>query len=559
MSMRSRIALLIIRAGEVRPTQVTGLRKHLSESRADRYIPRGQGKLEPSDGAVSLPTDKYWAKKLEIDYSTGKPEQTIENARLGIQMSPKLHDILRFNSFAVKYEVAGARWRRPEEPDALMDADLSYIYEELQKGGLRRKDDMQEAVTIEARRKVYHPIRDILNRLQWDGKDHFAELLPRYLGAAKTEYTTVATRLMFGGLVNRIMNPGCKYDTMVILIDEKQGGGKSTMCRFLAIKDDWYTAIKDLEKDNKVVEIITGHLVVEMEELEGMVKAKNIETVRSVLSAQKDTYRVPYDKYPQDVLRQNVFIGTSNDIACLPRDRAGNRRFIPVMCSSSKAEQHPLDNEAETRADIMQCYAQAMELYRRGELETKLPKEWEIALPTLQKEYMPEDTKALNIQAWIEDNWREFYCVQMIYKEALGGMGTPVQWETKEIAKILDTLECRTGKRMLRRRLTVTGSHKLERFEDSDDPAKKYGRQKAWELTEEAKIERYITHSIYDTFSIYQIYSEAGIKPKGLDVKPTQAELDMMADILDRVVDDDGQPMLKRDLDKDGKVIWTRA
>ena len=103
--------------------------------------------------------------------------------------------------------------------------------------------------------------------------------------------------------------------------------------------------------------------------MKATVTAKNIEQIKSFLSRQKETYKVPYELHPEDRPRQCVFCGTSNDLNFLPLDRTGNRRFAPVMTDMSKAEVHILDNEAKR----------------------------------LQKEFMPEDTNAGIIQAFLDD------------------------------------------------------------------------------------------------------------------------------------------------------------
>ena len=68
--------------------------------------------------------------------------------------------------------------------------------------------------------------------------------------------------------------------------------------------------------------------------------AKSIEEIRSFISRQKETYRTPYESQPKDRLRQCVFGGTSNRLDFLPLDRAGNRRFLPVMVCPKDAQVH---------------------------------------------------------------------------------------------------------------------------------------------------------------------------------------------------------------------------
>ena len=74
----------------------------------------------------------------------------------------------------------------------------------------------------------------------------------------------------------------------------------------------------------------------------------------------KDTYKVPYATYPEDRPRQCIFVGTSNNLDCLPLDRTGNRRFAPIEIDPKVAEAHILDDEEEARAYIVQAWAEAM-------------------------------------------------------------------------------------------------------------------------------------------------------------------------------------------------------
>ena len=424
-----------------------------------------------------------WMDGLETK-KDGKPYQTISNMLYAMEFSPVLAGTIRFNEFIEATELRGVPWKRYSK--RISDLDLAYIRFELEKGFLTNKRAIEDAVQIEAARNAYHPVKEVLNAIIWDGKDHISELFPKYLGAERCEYTTMITKIMFGGIIGRQYKPGMKFDTAPVLIDTEQGGGKSSMCKMLAMQDDWYTSLTSLNNENKVVETLTGHLICELEEMETLAKAKNIETVRSFLSRSADTYRTPYDKYPRDIMRKCICIGTSNDENFLPMDRAGNRRFLPIRCNKAKAEVHPLEDETATRKEILQCYAQAMELYQKGELPVKLPKEWEKELPIIQRDFLPEDEKAIRIEQWIVDDWKKItgignadtqkekakkaYCAAMIYKEALGNDGTPKPWESKEIAVILDKLT------------DVNGNLLLKRYENSDGIKRipGYGRCRAW-------------------------------------------------------------------------------
>ena len=119
----------------------------------------------------------------------------------------------------------------------------------------------------------------------------------------------------------------------------------SSFFRFLVGNDEWFS--DDLRKldDENVYRRMMGHWIIEMSEMIATGNAKNVEEIKSFLSRQKDTYKVPYDKFPADRPRQCVFAGTSNNLDFLPHDRSGNRRFLPIRIDLEKAEVRDCDPE----------------------------------------------------------------------------------------------------------------------------------------------------------------------------------------------------------------------
>ncbi len=121
--------------------------------------------------------------------------------------------------------------------------------------------------------------------------------------------------------------------------------------------------------------------------------AKSIEEIKSFISRPKETYKVPYETHPADRLRQCVWWQLQH--SALPAlDRSGNRRFMPIMVNSERAEIHILEDEAASRAYIDKMWAEAMFIYQNFPLKLTLSKAMEKELRELQKQFMPEDTKA---------------------------------------------------------------------------------------------------------------------------------------------------------------------
>ena len=230
-----------------------------------------------------------------------------------------------------------------------------------------------------------------------------------------------------------------KFETMLCLVEDEQGGGKSTIARLLAVRDEWFTDdIKNLDDEN-IYRKLQGHWIIEFSEMLATANTKTVEAIKAFLSRQKDTYKVPYDKYPHDFPRQCVFIGTTNNLDFLPNDKTGNRRFIPVLTNMKAAEVHPLENEEETRAFIEQAWAEAMEIYRSGEYSLIFPKELKDVLSEIQQSFTPEDPKVGVIQNWLDNCKYDSVCSLMIYREALGNMyQEPKSWELREISSIMN-------------------------------------------------------------------------------------------------------------------------
>jgi len=159
-----------------------------------------------------------------------------------------------------------------------------------------------------------------------------------------------------------------------------------------------------------------------------------------------------------------VFGGTSNALDFLPLDRSGNRRFIPVMVYPEQAEVHILEDEAASRAYIEQMWAEAMEIYKSGRFKLAFSPAMQRYLKEHQRDFMPEDTKAGMIQAYLDKYTGNMVCSKQLYKEALNhAFDEPKQWEIREINEIMN--QC------------------IDRWRYFPNPRmfSEYGRQKGWE------------------------------------------------------------------------------
>lgn len=391
-----------------------------------------------------------------------------------IEHDPYFRDRLRLDALNGRTEARGFIWDIMPHP--IRDIDLNNIRREIAlRYGIDNKNHIRDAINTVAADHKYHPIVEKLNSLQWDGTPRIGELLPRYLGAERTDYTTAVTHLLLNGAIQRVTDPGCKFDYCIIIADTRQGTGKSSLCRFLAIDDKWFTdSLGDLGDTKRSFENIRGHWICELGEMIATRRTKDVEQIKAYISRAADDYREPYATYSEVYPRQCIFIGTSNKPQFLPEDRTGNRRFIPIICDGSRAEVHPMKDEQETREYVLQCYAEAMSYGKEHGFSLLLNRKYDSELDTIRTDSTPDDTRVGVIQEWLDENKNvEYVCSRMIWKKALAASTytDPKPYELQDIADIMN--------------LQIQG---WERYKGKDGKArdnkmrfKDYGTQRAWQ------------------------------------------------------------------------------
>jgi putative DNA primase/helicase len=183
-----------------------------------------------------------------------------------------------------------------------------------------------EATRTIAARHAYHPVRDYLRGLEWDGNPRAETWLPRLLGVEDSELHRAYSLAFLISCVARVHDPGCKVDTVLLLLGQ-QGAKKSSALRAL-VGSAWFadTAIDIHDKDAR--QALPGVWVYEWGELDA-VKRSEQSAVKAFLSTQVDHFRPSYGRYMVDVPRQTVFVGSSNEPEPLS-DPTGSRRFWPV-------------------------------------------------------------------------------------------------------------------------------------------------------------------------------------------------------------------------------------
>lgn len=341
-----------------------------------------------------------WVNGLALTRN-GECRQTILNVKMVLDNDPQLKGCIRSNIFSNKIEMQGSLpWRKDNVDGEWSDADDAGLRLYLEQHyHITSPPKIYDGVQVVADAHRYHPVKDYLNGLTWDGEERLDRLLVDYLGAEDTEYVRTVTRKTLVAAVARIFNPGVKYDSMLVLVG-KQGVGKSYILKKLA--GDWHSDSLITVQGKEAFEQIQGAWVIEMAELSALRRAET-EHIKHFLSKQEDVYRAAYGRRTQRYPRQCIIIGTTNEWEFL-KDTTGNRRFLPVQVHGGGRVFMDLTDHI-----VDQLWAEARERYRGGE-KLYLQGEVERKATEIQTEHLEADTRVGLIQKYLEtgvpDNWQ---------------------------------------------------------------------------------------------------------------------------------------------------------
>lgn len=409
------------------------------------FIRRDYGVLTELMSIEGVPVTGDWISEMDAS-AKGVFSNTINNIVLILRNDVNLKDCFAFNEFESQIMVMGATPWNPSGIQRLCvdadDAGLRHYLERHYK--IFQANKSRDALDIVAIENKFHPVRDYIDTLIWDGIPRLDTLLIDTLGAVDSAYTRAVTRKTLVAGIARVKKPGIKFDYILTTVGA-QGLGKSTL--FDELGGEWFSDSLTDVKGKDAYEQLQGSWLIEMAELSSL-KRNEIETVKHFVTKRRDKFRVAYGRRAGTYPRQCIFLGNTNEWAFL-RDPTGSRRFWPVAIS--KKYEHGTIN-------VDQLWAEALHYYNKGE-KIYLSKEMEAEAKEVQADHFDTDErlglvdKYLNTplpesfvwekmstverRAWWRggmafnftgDREREAVCVAEIWVEALDGdykdMGT---------------------------------------------------------------------------------------------------------------------------------------
>lgn len=361
----------------------------------------------PAVTEVETEPDLSWLEKLDVD-KNGQAKQTIYNVVLILENDTRLNKCFAYDVFRKrKCIMHNLPWRKYDpNGDYLRDEDESALRLYLERTyGITGRLIIADGLDNHIFKRSFHPVRDYLDGVEWDGKPRLDKLLIRYMGAEDTPYIRAVTRKTMVAAVARIYNPGVKFD-YVLTLAGVEGKGKSTLIRKLGGR--WFSDNFNTVLGKEAMEQIQGCWLIEMGEMAALKRAE-VFAVKSFVSKQEDNYRPAYGHNTVYSPRQCVFFATTNESEFL-RGVDGNRRFWIVDIHGRKAEADILIDTSLAEKERAQLWAEAKYYYEEGE-PLRLDDELEAYAREEQKAHSEQDDRAGIIKEYLDmllpDNWND--------------------------------------------------------------------------------------------------------------------------------------------------------
>lgn len=360
---------------------------------------------------VSEAENVEWTELLEID-KKGGIISNVHNLKTILENDYNLKGKIAYNEFSRKPNVLKPfPWDKTAftKPREWEDTDFSILsnYLSLKPYELTFTKERLKNVLEQIRKdNSFHPVKNYLNSLEWDGLERIETLFIDYLGAEDNEYTRAVSRKTLVAAVARIFNPGCKFDYVLTLIGD-EGIGKSTIYRKLGL--EWFTDsfnFNMLNNGKQAYEQMQGYWLIEIPEMTGLSKAEE-NNVKAFITSMADNYRASHREETLNRARQNILLGTSNNLDFL-RAGTGNRRFWPILTGVTVPVWNI--NRDFTTEEIGQVWAEAVQVYKQGET-LYLPAELEQKAREIQRSHTEEHPWKQVIEDYLSillpDNWKD--------------------------------------------------------------------------------------------------------------------------------------------------------
>lgn len=223
----------------------------------------------------------------------------------------------------------------------------------------------EDAYIAEAKKNSYHPVKDYLDELHWNGGDHISALA----GCLSSNDPPVIYRdntmlalphvYLYRWLIGAVAKVYSGAQNAMLVWDGGQGIGKSTLAKWLCPLADYFLegAINVQDKDSDIR--LISQWIWEVAELDATTRKADQSALKSFITKEVVTVRKAYGRHDTKKPAMCSLIGTVNNTSGFLADESGSRRFMITRLER-------IDRKYQ-KLELDQIWAQAKQLYFDGE------------------------------------------------------------------------------------------------------------------------------------------------------------------------------------------------
>lgn len=346
-------------------------------------------------------------------------EKVMTNVTLILQNDPLFKNLFKFNSFVEEKEMAkdlrvsGGVIQKGTMHD--VDALFLIAYIERTYHFSVTEPLMYSAITMvsQLEANLYNPAINYFDYAEqnWDGIERASTFLAEFLGAPKTDITTLITNIFFIGAVAKAYDPMTKFDFSLDVVGD-QGTGKTTLLKKLG-REFYVDTIQDFKNKDEYIKMQRA-LIVHDDEMQAT-NASGFDVLKKFLSTEILEYRAPYGKNSVKHARHFVVARTSNQVDYL-KDKTGNRRFLPILSRKEKQVKHPYTDLTDEL--VLQFWGEMVHKYKTIGVQYPTLEQSE-ALEKYREEFVYIDEIENQINIFLDKRIEEWVTSSDIADEAL--------------------------------------------------------------------------------------------------------------------------------------------
>lgn len=338
--------------------------------------------------------------------------QNTENVCRILRRHPEFSNKLRYDKFKNTLEINEIdTWRGIEDNDAVnIQTQIQIVFPNF---GLIGKNMVYDAMIKIAKENSIDSASDFIKSLVWDKVSRLDTWLTEVYGVEDNVYHKAVGSNWLKGLVKRIIEPGCKFD-YVLVLEGPQGSKKSTSLSILG--GGWHVETTMSTDSKDFFMQFSGKAIIEFSEGETLNRTE-VKKMKAIITMQNDKYRPPYERTSQDFPRRCVFAMTTNQEQYL-KDETGNRRWLPLSVVKEEADVEWLEKNRDQL--FAESYHRVITL---KETVYQFPKEETLAAQNARR---IEDANTDTIAHWYQNKLTEAdrkvgVTIHQVWRDVLGG------------------------------------------------------------------------------------------------------------------------------------------